>query len=627
VTRLKRFSEPYQPTGSAAAGGVLNQLGHPDSEPMEVLVREAVQNCWDAHRSEGETVEVEIGARTVSSEQIGVLRERVLREPPPGLPLEPVLTAGLQLLHFADFGTRGLGGPTRAGEDTKGPTDFVDFVRNIGQPPDREFGGGSYGYGKAVFYLASRARTIIIDTVCAPENERRLIAYGLGDQYSDDGTLHTGRHWWGVIERGVPEPLRGEEAARLAAELGLPSRGPRDHGTTVAIIAPRLHVASQDEDLDLHSAMDFIAECLLWNFWPKLTAPPGESPAMAFRLSVEGDEWELEDPRRHPRLAPFAEAMDLLRDPSGATPGDPFSIRADLECRSPKKTVGTLALRQISTAAVQAEPPLTSGARATADGLHHIALMRKAELVVTYRPGPVLPVPQRGYAAVFRCHPDLDEVFRRSEPPTHDSWNPTTLSDPGERRFVNASFRRIEEELRDLVGTGTAGAGVGAGIAVGRFADGLAGLLGAVGGPGARRVPRPQPGEGGSSGNGPGPGGGGGAASGPQIVQVNEPELRVDEGTGEVAILTPFMLDTDGVDTRLRARVEVLTMDGGQVESEPPIGATVPAVLRWTDPAGATLAGEMVKADHTTDGRWEVWVEHQPDLMVRIAIEAEVVEA
>lgn len=631
MTRLERYSELYQPTGGLAAVGVINQLGRPESEPIEVLVREAVQNCWDACREEIETVEVEVGLRTLDRAGVAALRERILPDPPPGLSLADFLDEGLRLLHFADFGTSGLGGPTRADAVATVPTDFVDFVRNVGQPPDKEYGGGSYGYGKAAFYRASRAQTIIVDTYCKSENERRLIAYGLGEQYREGGSPYTGRHWWGLLEAGVPEPLRGQAAAELAAGLGFPERGPGEFGTTVAIVAPQLHAAATDEDLDPAAAMDFIAECLLWNFWPKMTALPGERPAMTFRLRLEGREQALADPRSHPQLRPFTEAMDLLRDPSLATPADPFSTRAELECRNPRKHVGTLAVRQTATAPAAAEGLLTNGAQATAEGAHHVALMRKAELVVTYRRGPVLPVLQRGYAGVFLCDPELDEVFRQSEPPTHDSWNHQTLADPAHRRYVNTSFTRMDEVLRDLVGTGTAGAGVGAAVPVGRFADRLAGLLGEVGGPGARRVPRPQPGgNGGESGNGTRPTGGDtrgdGTLAGPQIVQVNEPELRVDGSTGEVAILTPFMLDTDGVATRLEASVEVLTMDGGQVESEPPLGATVPAVLRWTDPAGATLAGRTVEAGAAADGRWEVWVEHQSDLMVRIAIEAEAVE-
>lgn len=623
MSGLQRFSEPFRATGSLAAPGMVNQLGRPDMEAIEVLVREAIQNCWDARRKGVETVEVEIGAWTLDDATIALLRDRVLPNMPPELPLSSQLAKGLRLLHFADFGTVGLGGPTRADVEDK-VKDFADFVRNIGQPPDKELAGGSFGYGKAAFYIASKASTIIVDTYCLKEKERRLIAYGLGDQFREGDTLYTGRHWWGVIENEVPEPLRGDEAAALAAELGLPERGPEDYGTTVAIIAPDLHAAALDEDLDLDSAMAFIAECLLWNFWPKMIAPEGQRPAMSFRLTVEGKELDLEDPRRHPRLAPFTEAMELLRDPSTAPPGDPFSIRRELECRSPKKQVGTLALCQRATTATPTEGLVTSGAAATGEGLHHVALMRTVELVVTYWAGPVLPVPQRGYAGVFRCAPELEQVFRRSEPPTHDSWNHLSLTEPRERKFVKAPFRRMDEIARGLVGTGSAGPGLGASVAVGRFADRLASLLGGLGGPGARQVPQPQQPPPGPAGNGTGGGDPDGAGGGPQITRVDEPLLRID-AEGEVAIVAPFVLVTNRVAARLRACVEVLTTDGNQVEKEPPIGAIVPAVLRWSGPAGATLTGAGVEVGAGADGDWEVWVEHHPDLMVRIAIDTEAV--
>ena len=54
--------------------------------------------------------------------------------------------------------------------------------------------------------------------------------------------------------------------------------------------------------------------------------------------------------------------------------------------------------------------------------VHHVALMRKAELVVRYEAGPPLPGDHFGYAGVFKCDDDVDEIFRRSEPPTHDDW-------------------------------------------------------------------------------------------------------------------------------------------------------------------------------------------------------------
>ena len=631
MTHLTRYSEPYQPTGSLAAAGVLNQLGRPDTEPLEVLVREAVQNCWDAKRKDIDApVDVEVGASTLDAEALAVLREQVLPEPPPHLPLAECLAGGVQLLHFADFGTHGLGGPTRADAEATDETDFVDFVRNVGQPPDKELGGGSFGYGKAAFYVASGAGTIIVDTLCLPQHERRLIAYGLGGKYRDDGTSYTGRHWWGLVEDGVPEPVRGEDAAELAAQLGLPRRGTGDYGTTVAIVAPRLRAAALEDDLNLDAAMEFISECLLWNFWPKLVHAPGEAAAMSFRLRVENEERPVPDPRDHPRLAPFTEAMDLLRNPAAATPGDPFSLREELECRRPRKVVGTLALRRTPTTSASAmDGPRTNGAQETAAGLNHVALMRNAELVVRYRPGPALPIPGWGYAGVFRCTEDLDEVFRDSEPPTHDAWNHKTLADPNERKFVNASSNRIDDVLRRLAQSGSTGAPQGTGIPVGRFADQLGGLMTGLDGPGARRQPSSSTagaGSRGSKGGGEAGGGGTAGAAGPQIVQVNPPELRVDGGGG-AAIMTPFMLDTDGVPARLCARVEVLTMDGGQVESEPPIGATPPAILRWTAPDGGIASGGETIAAADADGRWEVWVEHDADLMVRVAIDAGAVES
>ena len=77
-----RYSEPYQPTGGLAAEGVINQLGRPDIEPLEVLVREAVQNCWDARRDTELSIRIEIGRRNGDAG-----RERATRRSAPGSPL------------------------------------------------------------------------------------------------------------------------------------------------------------------------------------------------------------------------------------------------------------------------------------------------------------------------------------------------------------------------------------------------------------------------------------------------------------------------------------------------------------------------------------------------------------
>src|SRR3954452_14608947 len=131
---MVRYSEPYTATGGLAAEGVINQLGRPDIEPLEVLVREAIQNCWDARRKTSSGIRVDVGRQVLDANAVAACARSLLVDSPPGVPLREELVPGLEILYFADFGTEGLGGPSRA--DQLGVVrDFVDFVRNIGQPP------------------------------------------------------------------------------------------------------------------------------------------------------------------------------------------------------------------------------------------------------------------------------------------------------------------------------------------------------------------------------------------------------------------------------------------------------------------------------------------------------------
>ena len=82
--QTERFSEPYTATGGLAAEGVLNQLGRPDIEPLEVLVREAVQNCWDAKRRDERGIRVAIGRQRLDLSAVDTVVRHLLPDPPPG---------------------------------------------------------------------------------------------------------------------------------------------------------------------------------------------------------------------------------------------------------------------------------------------------------------------------------------------------------------------------------------------------------------------------------------------------------------------------------------------------------------------------------------------------------------
>src|SRR5690606_11851425 len=121
-----------------------------------------------------------------------------------------------------DFGTSGLGGPTRSDQIPAGTTqtDFIDFFRNIGSARDISHGGGTYGFGKVSLYAASRCSTILVDSFVHGNDPkyRRLMACHVGRSFSIEcnGFMKrfTGRHWWGdmTAEDDFSEPLINEQA-------------------------------------------------------------------------------------------------------------------------------------------------------------------------------------------------------------------------------------------------------------------------------------------------------------------------------------------------------------------------------------------------------------------------------
>ncbi|UVO13484.1 hypothetical protein NM962_05045 [Mycobacterium sp. SVM_VP21] len=661
---MERYSEPYNATGGLAAIGVLNQLGRPDTEPLEVLVREAVQNCWDAKRPDSARIRVAIGRSTLDQAGVSFLRSQVLVNPPPGLALGHEMREGMHTLYFADFGTHGLAGPTRADRPGE-PRDFVDFVRNIGQPPDKDFGGGSFGYGKAAFYIASAARTVIIDSLCRTDDgqlERRLLGCALGQTFDVEGVPFTGRHWWGRMENGVPEPVTGRYAEEIAAALGLPPRnGADDLGTTVLIIAPSVTIETGD---GTDPTMDFIAEAIAWNFWPRMIDTAGGAQStMKFSISDNGKKVRIPTPRTHPQLRGFVEAMDRLRQDPDASLDDEFMIDSEVRSLRPARKLGRLVVKKDPVAPADLpDRPVPLGARRTRTSVHHIALMRAPELVVTYMEGPIPLAGRMGYAGVFKSALDIDEAFKAAEPPTHDDWVARSVVDRHARSFVNIALERIQAQCRLAAGYNATVRHVNDADAIplGEFADALAALMPGQEGPGARRPATQRPttkrrrrapghkdvdavtedvwvdatptdaaAQTGSSidGSGDGTDATDGAEQHsttrpppkplplPQTKTGGTPSPAIS-ADGTAVIAYPFELRTKGNRVWLEAAVEVMTNDGGQVETEPPVGYEPPAVHAWIAPSGLRYSSAtIIVGPDDSDGHWTVEVALREEMM------------
>ncbi len=602
---LTLSSERFTASGGIEASGVRRLLGSPRLPHHQILLREAGQNSLDAAVAPRGEVRFHVGIRTLAGDEAAALATRVFARRPAGSASADRLGAylggeALQVLEIADYGTRGLGGPTRA--DVPVPTgdhaDFVNFIRNIGAPRDQAQGGGTYGYGKSSLYVASGCSTILVDSLAqtAAGEERRLIACHLGEAYSDADTRRTGRHWWGASSEEVAEfvePLTGQAAHDLATTLGLPPRAPGYTGTTVMILAPVLPAET------VRDSLGAFAEALLWNFWPRMLQD-GRPPRLVCTLSDNGESFPLPSPEDTPPLDLFVEAYRTLKSGGDGS--------RDICSGRPARQLGRLCIRRgirnPRRAIVAAERSVVPNVCA------HIAVMRPVELVVRYYEGAVLPGEALEWAGVFICDDaaDIEEAFAAAEPPAHDDWDPAQLVRGNAKTFVNVAVREIRRAAGEYALPAGPRPGTGeAQLSLARAADLLGDLVGGLGGLGVT-----------ASGRRGGGGGGGGrrpaAAGAPAFVRLQSGEA------GPEAVFSVRLINRTPAVVVVSA-VPGLVFDGALSDARVGPEGQVIEVRNWTTPDGEVVkSGPELELVPGFDGELHVTVTLPPLSAVGVAV-------
>ncbi|WP_154676383.1 hypothetical protein [Amycolatopsis benzoatilytica] len=642
MTDASWHSQRFPPEGASAAEGIRNQLGRPELDLLTVLVRESAQNSWDA-RADGATVDYRLDLRVVGAAHAHAWRELLARRlpAPENLPLRKSLTGpSIRILTVSDRGTTGLGGPTRADNAVVENHDFVSFVRNIGEPRDTELGGGTYGFGKGVFYLLSRPGTVLVHTRCRVETgyETRLIGCALWKSYAEGeglcGHRFTGRHWWGAPSPdGVVEPLVNVEADEAAEQLGLRQFGPDETGTTIVVIDPDLGDRTNEE------AGDYLADTIAWNLWPKMLAEPNRNPPMRFSVQCDGITIAVPDPRETSPLDMFVAAYEAMRSQDARS----------IECRKPRAKLGQLGLVK------RFLPPFDETAAGTASGIgttvHHVCLMRTAELVVTYYEGPKPAAEYVSYAGVFRSDTALDSTFAASEPPTHDAWHWQSL-DGWDKTFVKTTFTRIRESVEELVELDgrvrASSSEIALGAASRAFSDLVAGSWGSGGASDYRTAFRPvsptqEPVASQHTGDLYGSTTTSGSTAEPvlrdksndthpialrpspsssrraRVEYVDAPYYEIR--AGHLVLIQAFRISTPGVH-RCVAELGVTLAGTSGRETDPPRGADEPEFFGWEGPDGTLHRAPALSLDG--DGKtWRVLVRPAPDTMTEITVVTE----
>ena len=603
--RLSLQSERYSSTGNIGEN-FQRLLGAPSLDPLQTVIREAVQNIADAS-APGSGPEVQIRLRKLTHEQRTTLSSQVVSE----LPSQPrsrqllkdmLSRKNLTVLEVCDFNTVGLGGPTRADRIPVGENcrDFIDFLRNIGSARDTEQGGGTYGFGKVALYSASRCSTILVDTLprgLGPKG-RRLLGCHVGQSFEepDNGMLcrFTGRHWWGVRdpEDEVVDPITGSAAKYLALNLGFPERDEDQSGTSIMI----LDFDASDEGLDLVGRR--IVEGLLWNFWPRMMRDCPPERRFKCRVEVDGSSLPIPLPEEFPPLDLYSKAIRAIRSGSG---NDVRKIRS----QRPAQVLGTLAIEQGFRTQRR---PLVEDGSLFKPVAHHIALMRPIELVVKYLEGTPLPDDRLEWAGVFVAS-SLDEVeraFADSEPPAHDDWIPKNFPRGRAKSFVTIALRELKSIASETGTNPSSQPSISvAGTPLARVAGRLGAALDTVGGDGAgrrrgtgRRLPRR-----------------------PARARASRPlfkSLELSEA-GTVAVFsTEVSQDPGRSGSLLRARAAV-AIEGSSMASRIESDIQQPAVLSIAFPEGRLSASADSLELDGVEGMFEIRVLVPDDCAVTVA--------
>lgn len=604
-------SEPFSPDGNLSAEGFENLLGTPSLDLLAVLMRESVQNSCDATSPEAGKASVYVRIRELTPEQRNVCSRVVFGN----LPEETSAAENIrkifseervQVLEIADYGTTGLGGPARANQPPKDGenADFVNFFRNVGAARDVEGGGGTYGYGKATLYRASRAHCIIADTLAESGGNltRRFMAAQMGKAVPG---RFTGRHWWGANSEdgdATVDPVVGGIAERLSARLGMPQRnaGPDGRGTTIMILAP--HLPNDTPDV-----INALTEYLLWYFWPRMMRTTPDNKALQAFVAWGNEDWRMvPEPEKFAPLDLLCKAMDFLR---GNAEEEKVALESEtLKCRSPKRDLGQLSIAR-GRAGLRRWllPPRLENdsddrlASIIPERLHHVALMRPAQLVVRYESGTDTQMGNEEWGGVFMCseNADIENAFAKSEPPAHDDWQPESLPKRSqERRFVNVALRRIREKINAK--TDNAATDAVENVPLAKPSTAMGGLL-----PGSRSGGAGRSGRNGS----------GGGSKRPLFTQPSGVRLTMD-ATGNPVAEFQFEVSEKFLGRRLEA-FPVVMVDGNMRDPDEATG--YPTLLEWIGPDDSTLDAKSQVTPHL-HGIWRAKVSVPDDVAVGLRL-------
>ena len=418
--------------GQINAAGLHGLLGGADQDLWEVMLREAVQNSWDARQTSNGPIKFRVRGYTADINCFDFLQKTLVgRE---GRRLVSEIGENLIFLELSDRNTIGLDGSTGYSKQSI-PSNFLRFVFETGRNPGQRTEGGTYGYGKSSFFALSRLGTVafhsrIKETTSNRYEDRFMIIRA--DRFRDPG-----RCWWGkkIVKNGGTwvEPLIDGDARAAAAALGMTPFSKKETGTSILIIDP---ILEEEETEDFTKNVPWILEEKLrklaaamtkW-FWPKFCY----AKEIQFDIKLDQKRIPIPDPITTFPYNHYSKAYRAITDPAIET-----IQKTTITSQRPKAVLGTMAVVHTGR-----------------DGIRSVAYIRDVGFVVFYKEqetsgetgleeayGVFKTVDNNEMIIIGGQEKSVLDAFRKSENQSHDEWNPHNCQESWQKTIIRVALR------------------------------------------------------------------------------------------------------------------------------------------------------------------------------------------
>lgn len=269
------FESIYKPrAGGTTTKAVARTIANTGLSQTEVLLREAVQNSYDAHLSNNRPLEVFFNCYKFTKENADFIEELFKNAGKIGGEMSRKIQTGYYNLEISDRNTTGLTGFNGFQENESNVEEkFHHFVYMTGNDDIKDnTSGGSYGFGKAALYKYSDFRTIVIYSRILSEYSHQYQSRFIICRIDDRLPEKESRCWWGAegkYQDGTTyaKPINGDEADFLAEKFGMMPFCEGETGTDILIL--KAHIKEGLESFEQTFKEEIPALICHW-FWPKI---------------------------------------------------------------------------------------------------------------------------------------------------------------------------------------------------------------------------------------------------------------------------------------------------------------------------------------------------------------------